>query len=962
MTNDVRNDDVHRRLAEAEAALDASRAREAGLRESEERYRSLFKRMGQGYCELNLLRDETGSAVDLVYNTLSPAFEHLFDIPVRDAIGRTASEIFPGLEPWWSDTFGKIAEQGEPVRVEHDMASLGRSFEVHVYPTDRNHVTAIYEDVTERRQMSDALRRNEERQGYLLKLSDILQRLRRADDIKAAAMRLLGEHLGVSRAQYHECDSSGEYYDADGIGYAVGLPLLTDKYRIDQFGTFVGEDFAAGRPFRSDDLFVDPRPTAKEREAYQTYDIRAGAGIPLLRGGKLVAILALHDSHPHPWTDTELELMRETAERTWTAVERVRTEATLRGREERQAVLLKLADTLRSIVDPATIRIQAMELLGEHLGVALARYDEAAQGAGVARSGEGLPVDQWQSDDLGRFVKDAFGAGEAVAIRDVATDWRVSGAKHAFPRALGFGAFLGVPVVKGGRWVGAIELFDGAARDWTTEAIALVEDVAERTWAAIGRARAEAARRESEARFAQFAASSSDALWIRDAGTLSMEFVSPAIQNIYGVRPEAVVGDPKRWAAIIVPEDRDAALAHLERARAGEAVTHEFRILRASDGTFRWIRTTDFPLRDEQGFVQRIGGIAQDVTEAKQAAEHQGVLLHELQHRVRNILAMIRSMADQTGDTADDVEDYRDLLDGRLRALARVQVLLTRAANAGVDLATLIRAEVEAQAAHEGRWSLDGPELVLSPKAAEVLTLAIHELATNALKYGAFSHAAGRLAVTWRVFYPAEEPWLGLDWVESGAPAPLSLPQRQGFGTLLIEQRIPYELQGRGRVAVTPEGARCRLEFPLRRGDSILETDGVTLSMTIAGGSLDMAGEAELNGCRVLVVEDDYFLAKDTSRAIFKAGGDVLGPVGQEEQALALIATEAPTCALVDINLGEGAQFKVAGALQDHGVPFVFVTGYDDIMIPARFDAVERIRKPADFRQVVRVAARLCAV
>ena len=122
-----------------------------------------------------------------------------------------------------------------------------------------------------------------------------------------------------------------------------------------------------------------------------------------------------------------------------------------------------------------------------------------------------------------------------------------------------------------------------------------------------------------------------------------------------------------------------------------------------------------------------------------------------------------------------------------------------------------------------------------------------------------------------------------------------------------------------------------------------------------------MSGEADLTGCKVSVVEDDFFLAKDTERALKRAGGEVLGPVGVEEKALALIANESPTCALVDINLGAGAQFAMAGALQDRGVPFVFVTGYDDVMIPSRFDGVERIRKPTDFRQIVRAAARLCA-
>ncbi|GJE78273.1 response regulator [Methylorubrum suomiense] len=121
-----------------------------------------------------------------------------------------------------------------------------------------------------------------------------------------------------------------------------------------------------------------------------------------------------------------------------------------------------------------------------------------------------------------------------------------------------------------------------------------------------------------------------------------------------------------------------------------------------------------------------------------------------------------------------------------------------------------------------------------------------------------------------------------------------------------------------------------------------------------------MPGEEDLSGCTVLVVEDDYFIASDTERALREAGGQVIGPVGHEDLALTLLETERPNCALVDINLGHGIGYRISEALQDANVPFVFVTGYDDEEIPARFDHVERLRKPADFRQLVRTAARLC--
>lgn len=286
--------------------------------------------------------------------------------------------------------------------------------------------------------------------------------------------------------------------------------------------------------------------------------------------------------------------------------------------------------------------------------------------------------------------------------------------------------------------------------------------------------------------------------------------------------------------------------------------------------------------------------------------------------------------------------------------------LLTRAANAGVDLATLVREELGAQASHEGQYVLHGPPVQLAPKAAEVLALAVHELATNALKYGALSREAGLVAVEWCVLYEGDRPWLRIDWTEDGlGGTDVKPPKRRGMGTELIEERVLYELLGRGSLAFRPEGVSCRLEFPVRAGDSIFETDAVTLRSSIPGGALDMTGEANLAGCTVLVVEDDYYLAGDTRRALQKAGAVVLGPAPDEDEAMRLIEDGRPDVAVVDLNLGHGIDFGVAAALKQRRIPFVMVTGYDASVVPAEYADVGRIQKPVELRRVVRSVARL---
>jgi two-component sensor histidine kinase len=164
-------------------------------------------------------------------------------------------------------------------------------------------------------------------------------------------------------------------------------------------------------------------------------------------------------------------------------------------------------------------------------------------------------------------------------------------------------------------------------------------------------------------------------------------------------------------------------------------------------------------------------------------------------------------------------------MDGRLMALSRTVELLTREGEAGVEVSDVVRDEISAQA-HAGEYEIDGPRVVISPKAAEVLGLAVHELATNSLKYGALSEPDGCVSASWQVMPRDGESWFSFDWLEKRAQGTQkAVPFRRGFGTELVERRIPYELGGLGRLTIDGSGAHCHIEFPLRSGASILETD-----------------------------------------------------------------------------------------------------------------------------------------
>ncbi|QGY01564.1 PAS domain-containing protein [Methylobacterium mesophilicum SR1.6/6] len=498
--------------------------------------------------------------------------------------------------------------------------------------------------------------------------------------------------------------------------------------------------------------------------------------------------------------------------------ERKQGESLLRESEERQAFLLLLSDALRPLSDPAEIQHAAMKLLAEKYDVMRAGYldvhadgDTMTMAAHYERDAVPAPP-QIRLFDYGPDLIAAFHAGHTRHVRDTIAEAETEEQRAAY-RVLGVYAWIIAPLVKDGRLIAIVGVVSKTPRDWTPIEIQLVTDLAERTWDAVQRARSETALRESEERFAQFANSSSDTLWIRDGATLAMEYVSPATQETYGVLPSAILGDVERWAGLIVPEDRNAALAQLELARQGKASVHEFRVRRPSDGEVRWIKNTDFPLHSERGCVQRVGGIAVDVTDAKRAADRQDVLINELQHRARNLLAVVRAIAGRTVTRGGSVAAF----EVRLQALSRAQALLSQAGSDKVEVGALIRAELAAHADNAcERTTVSGPEVHLTAQQVQNFALAVHELTTNAVKYGALQDGTGHLAVTWEVVLDRRERRrLALNWVESGVTIRSEAARRHGYGTELIQEALVYALEARVDYELSADGVRCRIEMPV---------------------------------------------------------------------------------------------------------------------------------------------------
>ncbi|MBR0834403.1 PAS domain-containing protein [Bradyrhizobium manausense] len=238
--------------------------------------------------------------------------------------------------------------------------------------------------------------------------------------------------------------------------------------------------------------------------------------------------------------------------------------------------------------------------------------------------------------------------------------------------------------------------------------------------------------------------------------------------------------------------------------------------LTAPDSGTRYI-VRILPYRSIDNFIAGVVVTFIDVTAITRAEERQRLLLAELQHRVRNTLGVVRSIARRSAETSSTVEEYSAHLDGRLNAFARTQALVTRDPEGGIDLEYLVVEELLAYNAREGeQMRVSGPAVRFQPKAAEIFALAIHELATNALKYGALGAPSGRLEISWCIEAAAGVPQLLFEWRERGGP-PVAQPARKGFGTELLERTLAFDLKGQTTISFDATGLRCRIAIPLSK-------------------------------------------------------------------------------------------------------------------------------------------------
>jgi light-regulated signal transduction histidine kinase (bacteriophytochrome)/CheY-like chemotaxis protein len=308
--------------------------------------------------------------------------------------------------------------------------------------------------------------------------------------------------------------------------------------------------------------------------------------------------------------------------------------------------------------------------------------------------------------------------------------------------------------------------------------------------------------------------------------------------------------------------------------------------------------------------------------ERARAHERQELLIAELNHRVRNILALIRGIISQSRSAPSaSVEDFIATLDERIRALARAHDQITADRWGPARLVDLIEIETGAYLGDKReRVTLEGPNLLVQPGAFTTLALVFHELMTNAAKYGALSDS-GMVTVTWKT---DAEGGLLLTWEEKGGPV-VTAPTRRGFGSTIIEQSIPFDLGGKASVEYRLGGLFAQFCVPSRH------VAGLARGVVDAAKPAAVAGSSHpLDGKRVLLVEDSMIIALDAEDVLKQMGASAVATAASVSRALAMIRADRFDVALLDVNLGAETSATVAEALKTLNVPFIFATGYGE--------------------------------
>ncbi|MEG3166469.1 PAS domain-containing protein [Sphingomonas sp. PB2P19] len=604
------------------------------------------------------------------------------------------------------------------------------------------------------------------------------------DAVLMEACRLVGEATGTGRAKVLEIqEGRQELLVRAGVGWAPGV---VGTVRL-QMGERSSETYAikAAKPVVTQDIAKDDRfdvpPFMKQA------GVVALVNVPIfVPGQRPYGVLQIDDTKPRDFGDDEIEFLRTYAMILGPVIDRLHlVEERARDRE-----VIRASETRNSL------------LIGSW---SQAQWETDANGVVVADSPSwrvytGQTVDEW----LG------YGWLDAIHPHDRAyaeKQWREAIAARGLVDA----EFRLHAPDGGWRWtnVRAAPVLgaDGSLVKW----VGMNIDID-------ARKRAEAALRETEERLRTLMEGIAQLVW-RAVGVGEWTWASPQWAAYTGQTGSDSHG--RGWLRTVHPDDREAALDAWSHSMEDGGYNVEYRICNVAGDQYRWFQNRATPLRGSSGEIIEWLGTSTDVHALRELQERQQVLVAELQHRTRNLIGVVRSISDKTARASADIPDFRSRFRDRIEALSRVQGLLSRLNDLDrVTFDELIEAELAAVNGTAERVTLRGlAGIRLRSSTVQTLAMGLHELATNAVKYGALGQSGGHLDVTWSIkqFGEGRKPWLHIDWRERGVQMPPtgSAPRGSGQGRELIEKALPYQLSAKTTYVFEPDGVHCTISIPV---------------------------------------------------------------------------------------------------------------------------------------------------
>lgn len=431
--------------------------------------------------------------------------------------------------------------------------------------------------------------------------------------------------------------------------------------------------------------------------------------------------------------------------------------------------------------------------------------------------------------------------------------------------------------------------------------------------------------------------------------------ISPRLAKISNIEPgERPAENGEALYPYIHAEDREWVRESISaQLRETGRYDVEYRRADGPDGREVWNQGSGVVLLGPDREPAYLIGVVQDITARKLHEEQRENLVAELDHRIKNLLSVVQSVAAQSARKSASLDVFLKTFAARLKSMSSAHDLLSAARWRGATLARIAAAELGGLAPTQTRW--DGPEIFLTPRAAAALSLALHELAVNAVRYGSLSTENGKVEVVWR---RTPDGGFALEWLETGGP-PATAPRTKGFGATLIEDVAGRELGGSAKINYRPSGVTAMIqgsaealadapafEVVSAQPERIVETV-VAADETVRPGAIA--------GLKVLIVEDSLLLALELEAGLEDAGVEVVGCAAELGEALSMVEQDFDV-AVLDADLNGQSVAPVAEILRSMGRPFVFATGYADKAAPMGFDA-PIVRKPYNVHQIARAVA-----